>query len=111
MDLGGVATLTGMLSFIVKLMSFFKYLSAKKWREVVTQLIVWGAGLAAVWIFGMSKFTRGITVGDGGITIGSLDAGAKIILGLTIASVGSFAYDFKKALDGTDSAGEPPLGG
>lgn len=111
MDLGGVATLTGMLTFIVKLVSFFKYLSAKKWREVITQAIVWGSGLAAVWIFSLSKFTKSITIGDGGVTIGHLDTGAKILLGLTIASVGSFAYDFKKALDGSDSAGEPPLGG
>jgi hypothetical protein len=96
------------LGFLVnKVTDFLKYVRNKDWNAALTQLEQWGGGVASVFVASAANLTRGVGVGD--LSLGDLNSASKVLLGMTIASVGSFAYDWKKASDNTDSAAAPAL--
>lgn len=87
--------------------AFIKFLFAKDKNGVVTTLVVWLAGVLTVFLFAQSDFAAAIPIGD--VTLDGLNGWSLVIAGLTVGGVGSTVYNFKKALDGSDSAKEPPL--
>jgi len=101
------ATLSALL---VKFTSFLKYVSDGKYRESLTQVVAWIAGILVVWLGSVIQVTEDVII-FGHETLGVMNGWSVILAGLAMGSGGAFAYDFKKALDGTDSASEPPLGG
>lgn len=101
------ATLTALL---VKVTSFLKYVSDGKWREALTQLVAWAAGIGVVVVAAATGVTEDLLI-FGHEVLGQMNGWSQILAGLALGSGGAFAYDFKKAIDNTDSAGEPPLGG
>lgn len=108
-DLTNVATLAGIVFLVLKFTSVLKYASASHWREVVTQLIVWAAGIIAIVLYANSDIGRGIVVAGG--KLGDFDGASLVIIGLALGSTASVARDTIKGLDNSDSAAEPPLGG
>jgi hypothetical protein len=105
MEVFSAATLAAL---VVKVTSVLKYLSAGKTREAITQLIPWLAGVVTVMVAAQANVSEGLVV-FGELALGQLNVWSQILAGLALGSGGSLVYDFKKAVDNSDSAAEPPL--
>lgn len=90
---------------VVGVINFLKYLKAKDWNGVFTNLISWVAGIFAVVLVAKSNFTIDV----GGTDLADLNFASQVFVGMTVASTGSYFVDVKKALDDKDSAKVPPL--
>ena len=95
------------LALAVKIVDFVKYISNRDTNGIITQLAVWVSGVVVVFLLAATDFADGVEVA--GMTLDSLNVWSQVLLGLTLGSTGSFAYDFKKSLDNTDSAVMPTL--
>ena len=94
-------------ALVMSLINFGKYVRGADWNGAGTQLVAWAAGVLAVILTAATDWADGIEVG--GQALSSLNAASLILIGLTIASTGSLLTEFKKALDGSDSAAKPDL--
>lgn len=93
-----------------KVTDFLKFLRNKDWNAAVTQLVVWASGAVVMFMASVAKVVHDVEIPSlNGVTFGSLDGGSKILVGTAITSLLSVGYDFKKALDNTDTAKTPPL--
>lgn len=95
------------LALAWKIVDWLKQLRVRDWNAVVTQTAVWGAGVLVVFLLAHSDFASGITVGD--LNLDALNGWSLALVGLNIGSLGSVAYDYKRALDSSDSAAQPSL--
>lgn len=95
-------------ALVWKFVDFLKALTNKDWNSVVTQSVAWIAGIAAVVLFAHSAFGAAIPVWSG-MTLASMGGVEQAIVGLSATSLMSVGYDFKKGLDNSDSAKQPPL--
>lgn len=102
-----VFTLAACVALIVNLTSITKFLRARQIGDALTKVYVLGVGVVVAFLAASSNAMASIDVN--GTPLGLLNGPSVILLGLSLASVGSFAYDYKKAVDGSDSAAEPPL--
>lgn len=91
----------------LKFTDFLKFARVKDWNSVSTQAAVWTSGVVAVFLGASADISAEVEVF--GSLLGDLDIASQILTGLSLGSVGSVLYDFKSALDGTDSAVTPPL--
>jgi len=107
MEVFSAATLAAL---VIKITSVLKYLSAGQVREAITQLIPWVAGVLTIMVAAQANVAEGLVV-FGDLALGQLNVWSQILAGVALASGGSLVYDFKKAIDNTDSASEPPLTG
>jgi hypothetical protein len=105
-----VFTAATLAALVVKITSVLKYLTSGAYREGITQVVPWVAGVIGVMVMAQADVSSDLVVW-GTQTLGSLNTWSQVLAGVALGSTGSFAYDYKKAIDGTDSAGEPPLGG
>ena len=105
-----VFTAVTLATLVVKLTSFLKYLTAGQLRDAATQAVPWAAGVGATWVAAQASVSEGVRIW-GEVTLGSLDGWSVVLTGLALGSGASFSYDVKKAIDVSDSAAEPPLGG
>lgn len=94
-------------ALVYAIINFLKALTNRQWNAVVTQATVWIAGLAVVWLGAHTSFAGQIVFA--GTSLAAANAGDLVLFGLSAASLFSFGNDFKKAIDGTDSAKTPPL--
>lgn len=102
-----VFSLAALVALVTKFTSLTKYLSGRDWNGVLTQAYTWAAGVVAAVLAAHASAMSGVAVN--GVTLGSLDGASQVLLGLALGSLGSLAYDYKKAKDNTDSAAEPKL--
>jgi glutamine amidotransferase PdxT len=101
-------TLIALAALVAKIVSVVKYAQARDGAAVGTQLAVWGTGVGVIALAAQADVAASIEVV--GTTLGALDFPSQILVGLSLGSFGSQVYDFKRAIDGTDSAREPSLG-
>ena len=92
-----------------KIIELLKYLTNKEYKSAATLLSLFGAGYAALTLAAHAKVTEAIVIPGTLTPLGMLDWASLLLLGLMITATGSTAYDFKKALDQTDSAAQPKL--
>lgn len=111
MDLSGLTGVVGLVALVWKFVDFLKNVTpaGRNVNAAITQLVVWVAGLAAVFLYGESQLGNTVTIGD--ITLENADTPTKIIVGLSIGAIASAAVDVKKAIDSGDSSKQPPLTG
>lgn len=102
-----VFTLAALAALVVKATSMLKFLRAGQLGDALTQLVAWAAGAGLALLAASANAMEHIDVN--GVALGSLDTPSAVLLGFALASAGSFAYDYKKASDGSDSAAEPSL--
>jgi hypothetical protein len=105
-----VFTAASLAALVWKITSVLKYLTSGQVRQTVTQVIPWVAGILAVVVAAQADVAEGIVV-FGTHALGDLDGWSQILAGISLGSAASVGYDVKKAVDATDSATEPPLGG
>lgn len=97
------------LAFAVnKTVSVVKALG-KDWNMVVTQVVVWVTAFIALLVASVADITEAYALPGFVQPLGELNVASVALLAWMLGGSGSFAYDFKKALDGTDSASEPAL--
>lgn len=95
-------------ALLKKAVDFLKYLLAKDWNGVVTQLVVWLVGIGLTWLLSASDFANGVEIG--GLDLGNLNTASIVLVGLSLSSTASFlGQDLIKALDNTQSAATPNL--
>lgn len=104
MEIIGIASL---IALAVKIVDFVKYLRASDWNAAVTQAATWVAGVLVVLLAANADITAGIDVG--GTPLGAMNVWSLIFVGLSLLSLGSVAYDFKKAVDNSSSSKTPHL--
>ena len=102
-------TLATLAALVVKIMTVVKAFG-KDWNLVITQAVAWAVGVATSFLAAHSKITSDLVV-FGTTKLADLDASSLLLIGMSLASSGSFLYDYKKARDNTDSAAEPSLTG
>lgn len=97
------------LALIWKIVDFIKYLTnySEYKSSVVAQLSVWFAGVVVSFLLASSDFAAGINIGV--LPLEQLNGFSLLFFGLSLGSVGSVLYDFKKARDNTDSAQTPEI--
>lgn len=103
-----VFTLLTLAALVIKIVTVIKSIG-KDNNMVLTQLVVWVVGIAVLILAANAEITEGIVVFNGAPPLGDLDFGSIVLAGLALGSTGSFAYDYKKARDSSDSATEPAL--
>lgn len=96
------------LALIWKIVDVLKYALARNGNGVVTQLVVWVAAVFVVIVAANADLTEGLRL-VGGRPLGTLNGWSLFLAGLLLGSGASTTVDFKKALDGSDSAAVPPL--
>ena len=98
------------LAFAInKTVSVLKGLVNKEWNTVVSQAAVWVVGFGGLSLAAHAAVTSAYALPGFTQPLGDLDSASLALLAWLLGSTGSFAYDFKKALDGSDSAAEPKL--
>jgi hypothetical protein len=102
-----VAPLVVLGTLVFTFVNFLRFLVARDWSAVVTQLIAWASGVVAVFLVRATDFASGIKVGDK--TLNQVGFWSAFLLGLIATSVLSTVNEVKKAIDQTDSARVPKL--
>jgi hypothetical protein len=92
-----------------KTVSVIKGLKAGDWNLVLTQVVVWMVGIAALFLIGASNQFQGLVIPGFTQPLTDFDAASKVALGWMLGGSGSFAFDIKKAIDRSDNAREPSL--
>lgn len=101
-----VAALAAIAAATDKIMSMLKSASNREWKGPLTQLLVWVVATVVVIISSHAALTEGLGIPGVGLALGALDWPSQVLLGVVVGSSGSLAYDFKKAIDNTDTANE-----
>lgn len=103
MEAFGLLTLA---ATVIKIVSVVKAVG-KDSNFVLTQVVTWWVGIIVLFLAAFSDLGGGIEVF--GSELQDFDALSLVLAGLALGSTGSFAYDYKKARDNSDTAAEPPL--
>lgn len=91
---------------VLKLSDLAKFIQAKKWASVETQVGVFAVGIIAVVLAAHSNFAGGIALA--GVTLKEANWGAQVLIGLVAGSSAGVLYDAKRAIDNSDSAATSP---
>lgn len=100
-------TLLGSLIYVVA--NFLKAVSNKKWNSVITQAIVWGAGVLGVFL--VAHTTWGASVAANGVPLARLNWAGQLLLGLSYSSVAGVAQNTLSAVGVSMPALLPKLAG
>lgn len=99
--------LVATLALAAKVVDWLKYIKDKNTNGTVTQALAWLAGVGVIFLLANSDFGGGVVIADQALS--ALGWESLVLIGLTVGSSGSLAFDFKKALDNTDSAATPQI--
>src|SRR5262245_22462598 len=103
-----VLTTATLIALVVKALSALKFITTGDVRQFITQILSWLLGFLILLIAAQADVAQHLVLW-GDQRLGDMDVWSLFLAGLAIASTGSFAYDVKKALDGSDTASEPSL--
>lgn len=99
--------LAATIALLWKIVDFAKLLRVRDVNAVVTQAVTWGAGVGLAFLLAGTDFAEGIKIG--GMILGHVNDSSLVLIGLSLGSSASVAYDLKRAIDRTDSAAMPSL--
>jgi hypothetical protein len=99
--------LLAMSAFVKKVVDMVKFLAAGDVNAIVTQLVAWVAGIAAVFIAAKSDFGSQMVINQSALS--SLNNWALAFTGLVLASIAGVGWDTISAIDSTNSANTPRL--
>lgn len=106
---GGVAALAALSLASVQAMNFVKYLLAKDWNGVVTNLAFFVVSFLLLLLAANSNYTEGVAIPGINTPLHFLDLGSLAIVALGIFGVGGQWYDRTRAKDNNQSAEVPSL--
>lgn len=96
-------------ALVWKFTDFLKAVTNANWNAVVTQLIAWGAALAALGVVAATSMADTVPVPGTDLMVGQLGFAEILLVALASGSGASALYDAKKAVDNSDSAAQPRL--
>lgn len=96
-------------ALIWKLGDLSKQVTNKDWNGFLTQIWIYVLGIVVFLVAGNANAFEALAIPGMSEPLGELDNLSLVLIGLTVASFGSVFFDFKKALDGSDSAKTAPL--
>lgn len=99
--------LLAMSAFVKKVVDMVKFVAAGDVNAVVTQLVAWVAGIAAVFLAAKSDFGSQMVINQ--LALSSLNNWALAFTGLVLASIAGVGWDTISAIDNTNSANTPRL--
>lgn len=102
-----VFPMIGLAALVVKFTDFLKFVTNRDTSAISTQVMTWLAGVAGVFLYSGADLPGGLSFG--GVPITDLNGLGKLLMGLAIASTGSFGYDVSRRIDSSDTAMTPPL--
>jgi hypothetical protein len=105
------ATLAALAALALKLTSIVKYLTAGMFREATTTVVPWVAAFAVLALASQADATAALVLPGMKTMLGDMDMPSLLLAAPVLGSTASVVFDFKKAIDGSDSAQEPKLGG
>ena len=94
-------------ALVYALINFLKQLTNKQWSAALTQVCTWLGGVIVVVLASRSSFGPNVVVA--GVPLSAANAADLAIIGLSASSLFSAFYDFKRAVDNTDSASTSSL--
>lgn len=92
-----------------KVLDFFKFLRAKDWNAVVTQAAAWAVGVVLTFTASAADIFDGFVIPGLDQTLQDLNGWSKVLVGASLLSLLGVVVDLRKAIDGSDSAKQPPL--
>lgn len=96
-------------TLIWKVVDFLRFLVARDRSSITTQATAWIAGVLVVWLGSSADLTADLTFPGIDASLGSLDGGSIVLLGLLASSLASSLVDVKQAVDNSDSSRVPRL--
>jgi hypothetical protein len=96
-------------ALVKKALDTLKFLTNQDWNAVLTQVVAWAVGVAAVFAVAHSDFGSDLVVA--GHALAGLNGWSLSLVGAQIASAASLAWDTLKAVDNHNTAATPPLTG
>jgi ABC-type glucose/galactose transport system permease subunit len=102
-----ITPLVALGTLVFTFVNFLRFLAARNWSAVLTQLIAWAAGIAGVFLLKATDFASGIKIGD--LTLDKVGFWSALLVGLLATSLLSTVNEVKKAIDNKDSAQVPAL--
>lgn len=101
------APLLAAIALIWKLVDFAKHVRVRDTDAVVAQVAVWAAGVGVMFLLRETDFAGGVEIA--GASLSALNWASVLLVGLSVGSTASAAYDIKRAIDNSDSAAQPSL--
>jgi len=102
MELTVLMVLVALGSVVFTITNAVRYAFATDWSSLLTQGIAWVSGVLAVFIVSYTQI--GALVAIGTLALSDLHWWDKVLVGIAAASSISVVYQFKQALDTTDTA-------
>lgn len=94
-------------SLIYTLLNLAKLIRARSWNGAVTIVVGFAIGVVVVLIASQASIANSLEIN--GTTLGQMDLGSLVLVGLVATSLFSSFYDLKSAIDGRDTARMPSL--
>lgn len=104
-----VVTFTSLIALGNKFTAFLKSITNKDWNAVITQLVHWAGMTGVILLAASADIANNLVPFNGAPALKDLNFGSIVFAGMSLGSLGSVIYDFKKARDNTDGATEPAL--
>lgn len=91
----------------LKFTDFLKCLSAKDWKAAITQGLTWLGAFLVIFLVAHSSLAGTVVIQ--GLHLAKSSLADQLLAAMLLGSFGSLLYDFKSALDNSDSAATPEL--
>lgn len=101
------APLIALPLLIIKVIDFLRYLKARDWNGVSTQLITWIAGVVVLMLVAHTSWASAIPIGNAPLT--KIGLWSQIFAGLSISSTSSVIKDALKSFDNHNTSAIPTL--
>jgi hypothetical protein len=98
-----------LLATVKKIVDLMRYARGGDYNGVITQLVVWAAGVAVVALAANTVWADGIVFGD--TRLAGLNLASQVLAGIALGSAASLTQDAFKAVDNSQSEAKPPLVG
>jgi hypothetical protein len=93
---------------VLAIVNLLRYARGRDWNGVLTQLTVWGSGVAGVSIFAQSAWGEAISLG-GALPLSKLGWASLVIVGLQVGSAATVVNEFRGAIDRSTTTAKPRL--
>lgn len=103
-----------LISALYAFQNLLRYLRAQDWNGTFGILVAAASGIGVVLLAAHSDVTAQLhlmqtAAGEAGPSLGNLDGGSQVLLGIAIGSGGTVLTDLRKAFDSSTTSEKPKL--
>ncbi len=89
-----------MIFLIKKVTDLLKAISNRDLNSIITQFVVVGGAIGALWLAAQTQWAGGISVGD--TTLAALNGWSLVFVGATLGTAASVVHDTTRAINSSD---------